>query len=81
MSRNPGESAEPWAARAATEYRAADALNVERRAGHKVLDQGYADATDRLEAAEYDREEAAIAADWQRPVNERKRGISTNIDD
>ena len=45
------------------------------------LDQGYADATDRLEAADYDREEAAIAVDWQRPVNERKRRISTNIDD
>ena len=67
---------------AAAEYRAAwDALNVERRAGHTVLEQGYADATDRLEAADYDREEAAIAVDWQRPVNERKRGISTNIDD
>jgi hypothetical protein len=75
MSRNPGESAEQWSARAAAEYHAAwNALGNEPQRmltriseGMHSSDQIYDEAMDRLAAADCERGDAAIAVDRERP--------------
>ena len=81
MNRNPGESSELWFDRAAAEYHAAwDALSTRRRrwsiTGNtdidpSLVDEQYDAAVDRLEAADCERGDAAIALDRERRTNDR----------
>jgi len=91
MSRNPGESAEQWNTRASAEYHAAwDAFGVERRrlsatgiadgGSYPALDEAYDGAMDRLEAADSDRGDAAIAVDRERRNSDRAERMRADLD-
>jgi len=90
MSRNPGESAEQWSARASAEYYTAwNALGVEPKrmlligiaeGVHSISDHDYDDAVDRLAAADCERGEAAIALDRERRISDRAECMRDNDD-
>lgn len=90
MSRNPGESSERWFDRAAAEYHAAwDALSTRRRrtsmtgnteVDQPVVDEQYDGAMDRLEAADCERGDAAIAVDRERRISDRADRMRADLD-
>ena len=91
VSRKQGESTEQWNARASAEYHAAwDAFGVERRrlsatgiadgGSYPALDEAYDGAMDRLEAADSDRGDAAIAVDRERRNSDRAERMRADLD-
>jgi len=90
MGRHPGESIEQWFERSSKEYHAAwDALGAERRRismiGYStdlypLLDEGYDGAMDRLEAADAERGDAAVALDRERRHTEEAKRMRDDLD-
>jgi hypothetical protein len=90
MNRNPGEPSEQWFDRAAAEYHAAwDALSTRRRrtsmtgnadADQPAVDEEYDSAMDRLEAADCERGDAAIAVDRERRTSDRTDRMRADLD-
>jgi len=74
--RNPDESTEQWLARSSVEYHDAwDAVRIQQRGRSPFLDDGYDGAMDRLQAADNERGNAAIALDRERRNIARAAGM------
>jgi len=79
--RNPDESTEQWLARSSVEYHDAwDAVRIQQRGRSPFLDDGYDGAMDRLQAADNERGNAAIALDRERRNIARAAGMQANVD-